>query len=169
MNTLLAFTVAGLLSTPTSAAAHPQTPPPPPRTCPPVSTSEIEAQFTRFTSAWATGDADAVTDLFSADPVLLATVSNIPRTTPSAVRDYFMMFLANKPAARIDTSTVEIDCETASRVGTWTVTLTDPATRTVREVPARYTFIYRHGDGGWKIEHLHSSMMPEPVQPLITP
>ena len=61
----------------------------------------------------------------------------------------------------IDTSTVEIDCETASRVGTWTVTLTDPTTGARRDVAARYSFIYRWQDGQWKIDHLHSSMMPE--------
>lgn len=134
-----------------------------PSACPAATPAAVEAQFERFNAAWRTGDPDAVTALFTREPVLLATVSNTPRTTPAAVRDYFVHFLKNRPVGRIDTGTVEIDCRTASRVGTWTVTLTDPASGAVREVKARYSFIYRFEDGDWKIDHLHSSMMPEPV------
>ncbi|WP_346731278.1 nuclear transport factor 2 family protein [Bradyrhizobium sp. 1] len=54
-----------------------------------------------------------------------------------------------------------MDCRTASRVGTWTVSLTDPASGSKLDVKARYSFIYRYEDGAWKIDHLHSSMMPE--------
>ena len=57
--------------------------------------------------------------------------------------------------ARIDTSTIEVDCLTASRVGTWTVTLTDAATGQTRDVHARYSFIYRFEGGVWKIQMLH--------------
>lgn len=129
--------------------------------CPAATSQDIEARFTRFSEAWASGSPDRVVDLFSDEPVLLATVSNRPRTTPADVRDYFVTFLANRPVGHIDTSKVDIDCRTASRVGTWTVTLTDPATGAVRDVKARYSFIYRFEDGEWKIAHLHSSMMPE--------
>lgn len=129
--------------------------------CPTVTPADINAQFDRFNGAWQTGDPDRVTALFTAEPVLLATVSNTPRTTPAAVRDYFVSFLQAKPFGRINTSTTEIDCNTASRVGTWTVTLTDQATGAKRDVHARYSFIYRFEGGDWKIDHLHSSMMPE--------
>ncbi|WP_439476978.1 SgcJ/EcaC family oxidoreductase [Brevundimonas sp.] len=131
--------------------------------CPHATTADIDRQFGRFSEAWATLDPDVVTALFSADPVLLPTVSNQPRTTPAGVRDYFVAFLKNRPVARIHTSTTEIDCRTASRVGTWTVTLTDPVTGAARDVNARYSFLYRFEDGDWKIDHLHSSMMPEPA------
>jgi hypothetical protein len=55
------------------------------------------------------------------------------------------------------------DCNSAARLGTWTVTLTDPATGAKRDVKARYSFIYRYVDGDWKMDHLHSSAMPEPT------
>jgi len=128
--------------------------------CPAISPAGVEAQFERFNAAWATRSPEVVTALFTDAPVLLPTLSNAPRTTREGVRDYFVGFLQNRPVARIDTSTVEIDCRTASRVGTWTVTLTDPASGAAREVPARYSFIYRFEAGDWKIDHLHSSVMP---------
>lgn len=132
--------------------------------CPIVTSADIETQFERFNAAWATQDPDAVTALFTREtrePVLLATVANNPRTTHKMVRAYFVDFLKNAPVGRIETSTIEIDCMTASRVGTWTVTLTDAATRSQTRVRARYSFIYRWEDGDWKIDHLHSSMMPQ--------
>lgn len=165
MNTLRSLAIAVLLSAaaPATALAGPAVMTS--QTCPTVTTSDIEAQFAHFSAAWATFDPDAVVALFTSDPVLLATVSNQPRTTPAGVEDYFAAFLKNKPVARIDSSTTEIDCQTASRVGTWTVTLTDPVTAATREVRARYTFIYRYEDGVWKIDHLHSSAMPEGAAP----
>ena len=86
-----------------------------------------------------------------------------PRTTPAGVRDYFVAFLKNRPAARIDTGTTEIDCRTASRVGIWTVTLTDPVTGAVRDVKARYSFLYRFENGAWRIDHLNSSTRGTPA------
>lgn len=129
--------------------------------CPAVTAAQVEAQFARFNDAWATRNPDTVTALFTREPVLLPTVSNTPRTTPAAVRDYFVGFLKGAPVGRIDTSTVEIDCRTATRLGTWTVTLTDPTTGAKTDVKARYSFVYRWEDGQWKIDHLHSSKMPE--------
>jgi uncharacterized protein (TIGR02246 family) len=129
--------------------------------CPAATPAAVEGLFKQFNDAWATKNPDTVTALFTKEPVLLATVSNKPRTTPAEVRDYFVGFLKNSPVGTINTSTVEIDCKTASRLGTWTVTLTDPATGAKTDVKARYSFIYRYEDGAWKIDHLHSSAMPE--------
>lgn len=131
-------------------------------TCPAASQTDVERQFTAFNAAWATKDPDKVAGLFTRDAVLLATVSNTPRTTPESVRDYFVSFLKNSPQATIDSSRVKIDCGTASRVGTWTINMKDPATGAARTVKARYSFVYKYDGGAWKIDHLHSSMMPEP-------
>jgi hypothetical protein len=56
---------------------------------------------------------------------------------------------------------VKLGCNSAARVGTWTVTVTDPSTGATTDIKARYSFLYRIEDGKWKIDHLHSSMMPE--------
>lgn len=131
--------------------------------CAPVSVAAVESQFEKFNAAWASLDPAKVTSLFTRDAVLLATVSNTPRTSPEAINDYFVKFLQGRPVGTIDSSTVKLGCNKASRLGTWTVTLTDPKTGVRNDVKARYTFIYRYENGGWKIDHLHSSMMPEKV------
>lgn len=150
---------AALAATATAAQAHDHKAAG--KGCPAATPAAVEALFTQFNDAWATKNPDTVTALFTKNPVLLATVSNKPRTTPAEVRDYFVSFLKNSPVGQIDTSTVEIDCQTASRLGTWTVTLTNPETGAKTPVKARYSFIYRYEDGAWKIDHLHSSAMPE--------
>lgn len=129
--------------------------------CPTVSSADVEKQFTAFNAAWATKDPDKVTALFTPSAVLLATLSNTPRTTPAAVRDYFVKFLKNSPQATLDSSTVRIDCSTATRVGLWTVALTNPTTGAKSDVKARYSFTYLWDGSAWKIDHLHSSVMPE--------
>lgn len=121
----------------------------------------LDGKFNEFNAAWATLDPAKVTALFDDDAVLLATVANVPRTDHAGIRDYFVSFLKNKPVARIDTTTVKSGCNWALRVGTWTVTLTDQATGAKNDVKARYSFLYQFEDGAWKIEHLHSSAMPE--------
>jgi uncharacterized protein (TIGR02246 family) len=129
--------------------------------CTAVSQAQVESLFTDFNNAWATKNPDTVTSLFTKDAVLLATVSNTPRTDHVGIRDYFVGFLKPSPVGTINTSTVKMGCNTAARLGTWTVTVTDAATGAKTDIKARYSFVYRMEGGKWKIDHLHSSMMPE--------
>jgi uncharacterized protein (TIGR02246 family) len=131
------------------------------QSCAPVDQAILETQFTRFTTAWASGDAEKVADLFAPDAVLLATVSNTPRTTRAGIADYFEHFLQGKPVAHLDTSAIRLSCNMAARFGTWTIDLTDPVTGVKSQVATRYTFVYKFERGQWWIDHLHSSKMPE--------
>lgn len=129
--------------------------------CAAVTPAQVEAQFERFNAAWATRNPDEVTALFAPDAVLLATVSNTPRVDQAGIRDYFVTFLRSAPVGTINSSTTTIGCNMATRVGTWTVRLTNPESGVPTDVRARYSFIYRYVDGQWRIQHLHSSAMPE--------
>jgi uncharacterized protein (TIGR02246 family) len=129
--------------------------------CAKVTEADVEGLFKQFNDAWATKNPDTVTSLFTKDAVLLATVSNKPRLNHAEIRDYFVGFLKPSPVGTINTSTVKLGCNTAARLGTWTVTVTDAATGAKTDIKARYSFMYRIEDGKWKIDHLHSSMMPE--------
>ena len=128
--------------------------------CAPVSQATVEQQFAKFNQAWLTRDPDKVTALFDSGAVLLATLSDEPRTTPEGIRDYFAHFLEKAPVGHIDTSTIRTGCNEAARMGTWTIDVTDPKTHEKGKVHARYTFIYRYAGGRWWIDHLHSSLMP---------
>jgi uncharacterized protein (TIGR02246 family) len=131
--------------------------------CVPVNQAGVDGLFTKFNNAWATKDPAKVTKLFTKDAVLLATVSNKPRLNHAEINDYFVGFLKNNPVGTIRSSTYKMGCNKAARLGTWTVSFTDAVTGAKTDVQARYSFIYRMEDGEWKIDHLHSSMMPEKV------
>jgi uncharacterized protein (TIGR02246 family) len=153
---LSAVTLMATIGLATTAQAKPER-------CAVVTKPQVESWFTAFNSAWATKQPATVTSLFTKDAVLLATVSNKPRTTPAEIEDYFVKFLKGSPVGTINSSTIKIGCNSIARVGTWTVGLTDASTGAKSDVKARYSFIYKRENGQWKIDHLHSSMMPEPV------
>ena len=131
--------------------------------CMKPTTAQLDAQFNKFNNAWATKSPDTVTALFADDAVLLATVANKPRTDHAGIRDYFVSFLKNSPVGTINSSTIKTGCNWALRAGTWTVVLTNPETGAKTDVKARYSFLYEYEKGQWKIEHLHSSAMPEKI------
>lgn len=154
--TLSIITLAATLGLATGAQAKSER-------CAAVSQATVESWFTAFNASWATKKPANVAALFTKDAVLLATVSNKPRTTPAEVEDYFVKFLKGSPVGTVNTSTIKMSCNSISRLGTWTVALTDAATGAKTDVKARYSFIYKREGGVWKIDHLHSSMMPEPT------
>ena len=121
---------------------------------------QLDQQFAEFNASWASKSPDAVAALFDDDAVLLATVASVPRTDSTGIRDYFVKFLKGSPVGRIDTSTIKSGCNWALRMGTWTVVMSDPVTGAKTDVKARYTFLYQFEDGKWRIEHLHSSVLP---------
>jgi uncharacterized protein (TIGR02246 family) len=133
-------------------------------TCAPVTPQEIVALFDRWNASLATRDADKVTSNYAPDAVLLATVSNRPRTDSAGIKDYFEHFLERRPQGSIDTRTIRVGCNTASDVGTYTFNLSGKTPGTMETVRARYSFIYELRDGKWLIVHHHSSAMPEPAQ-----
>ena len=127
-------------------------------TCARADESQIAALFDRWNTSLRSGDVDRVAANYAPDSVLLATVSNQPRTTPAAIREYFVKFMKDKPVGKIDSRTVKLGCNVAQDVGTYTFRFA-----TGKVVHARYTYVYEWMNGKWLIAHHHSSSMPEPV------
>jgi uncharacterized protein (TIGR02246 family) len=125
-------------------------------TCKNVSEKEVAALFDRWNSSLKTGDPKKVVANYATKSVLLATVSNTPRLTPETKVDYFEHFLEKKPVGKIDSRTIEIDCNSAIDAGLYTFTFGDGSS-----VKARYTFTYKWNGKKWLITSHHSSAMPE--------
>ena len=122
--------------------------------------AEIAALFDTWNLTLASLDPDVVSQRYWPDAVLLPTVSNTPRTSTAMIRDYFVHFLEKRPRGRIDSRSIQLGCNLAIDMGTYTFSVMS-ATGAISEVAARYTFVYSHRDGAWKISHHHSSAMPE--------
>jgi len=125
-------------------------------TCQAVNEQQVAALFDRWNASLATLDADKVVANYASDGVLLATVSDKPRTNPAEIHDYFVKFLKSTPQGKIDSRIVKIGCNIAQDVGTYTFTL-----KGGKKVHARYTYVYEFQNGNWLIAHHHSSAMPE--------
>ncbi|MCR6476238.1 SgcJ/EcaC family oxidoreductase [Variovorax sp. ZS18.2.2] len=152
----LSATTAAILVISSSAFAQAQAPAA--GSCVPATRPQIAALFDRWNDSLRSLDADKVVANYAADGVLLATVSNKPRTTPAEIHDYFVKFLKSGPQGTIDQRVIKIGCNVAQDVGTYTFRFKDG-----QRVHARYTYVYEWVNGQWLIAHHHSSAMPEAV------
>jgi uncharacterized protein (TIGR02246 family) len=122
---------------------------------------EIAGLFTQWNAALATGDSAKVTALYADNGVLLPTVSNQVRDNHAEIKNYFDRFLKMKPQGKIDEQHIAIlDDNTAVNSGIYTFTLHKDGR--VKNVQARYTYVYEKIGDAWKIMVHHSSVMPEP-------
>ncbi|EJK63742.1 hypothetical protein THAOC_15581 [Thalassiosira oceanica] len=122
-----------------------------------ITEAEVKNLFQLWNSALATEDPDAVAKRYSKEGVLLPTVSDIPRTDYALIKDYFVGFLKKKPQGEILESHVTIGSNWCQDAGIYEFTMG----ATGDKVKGRYSFIYVWEDGEWKINHHHSSVMPE--------
>lgn len=123
----------------------------------------IAALFEKWNLALASLDSSRVAAMYWPDAVLLPTVSNTPRTDTASITDYFDHFLLKFPRGKIVRRVTHHSCGISVDAGLYDFSLFDQAGK-ASVVSARYTFVYAYRDGEWKIQHHHSSAMPEPVE-----
>lgn len=128
-------------------------------TCQPATKKLAEELFKKWNDALQTGSAKNVTNLYAEDAILLPTVSNLPRTTPAEIEDYFNHFLEKKPYGIVKQRNIKQGCNKLTDAGIYDFEVISNGKKEV--VPARYTFVYEYRHNAWKIVHHHSSMMPE--------
>ncbi len=127
--------------------------------CQPATKQLAEQLFNKWNDALQTGSAKNVAALYAEDAILLPTVSNLPRTTPAEIEDYFNHFLEKKPYGIIKDRNIKQGCNKLTDAGVYDFEVTANGKKEI--VPARYTFVYEYRNNQWKIVHHHSSMMPE--------
>lgn len=118
--------------------------------------------FRRWNLALASLDSSRVAALYWPDAVLLPTVSNVPRTDTASIKDYFVHFLQKFPRGQIVKRVTHHGCNASIDAGLYDFSVMD-SSGNASVVSARYTFIYTYRDGTWKIQHHHSSALPEPT------
>lgn len=128
--------------------------------CKITSEEEIVFLFERWNQSLQTGDASMVVENYAERSILLPTVSNRPRFTVAEKEDYFLHFLKDAPAGRIDQRTIDLGCNMAVDSGLYTFTFA----KTGQVVSGRYSFVYRWDGAKWRIISHHSSAMPERKQ-----
>mmetsp|Transcript_25029 Transcript_25029/g.28957 ORF Transcript_25029/g.28957 Transcript_25029/m.28957 type:complete len:611 (+) Transcript_25029:51-1883(+) len=126
-----------------------------------ITEDEVRALFYLWNDALATGDSRIVANRYTKNPSLLPTVSDIPRTDFDSVKDYFDAFLKKEPQGKIVDGCIKIgdNGDWASDTGIYEFTMGADGSK----VRARYSYVYVQEDGIWKINHHHSSVMPEEI------
>jgi len=122
-----------------------------------ISEEEVRSLFGQWNDALLTLDPDQVAKRYSKNAVLLSTASDRIRYTSEAIRDYFVNFQQKHPIGKILESHVTTGDNWCKDVGMYQFHMA----LTGETIMARYSFVYTHEDGEWKISHHHSSVMPE--------
>lgn len=122
-----------------------------------ITEEEVRNLFTKWDEALATLNPRIVANRYADDPILLATVSDIPRTDHESIKDYFTTFLKLKPRGKILEGKIKTGYNWAKDAGIYEFKMG----ATGETIKARYSFIYVWENGQWKIAHHHSSAMPE--------
>jgi uncharacterized protein (TIGR02246 family) len=123
--------------------------------CATLNAADVATWFDQWNLSLASLNPERVTQRYWQDAVLLPTLSNTPRTSSGMIKEYFEHFLVKHPRGRIDTRTIQLGCNLAIDMGTYTFALMDEQGH-ASEVAGRYTFIYQHRGGAWKILHHHT-------------
>jgi uncharacterized protein (TIGR02246 family) len=128
-----------------------------------ISEGQVRSLFYLWNDALATDDSRIVAKRYASDAMLLPTVSDTPRTDFDSIKDYFDNFLKLKPQGIILDGKVKIgeNGSYATDTGIYEFTMGANGDK----VKARYSFVYVYEEGQWKIQHHHSSMMPESPGP----
>jgi uncharacterized protein (TIGR02246 family) len=129
--------------------------------CVAESEQDIAALFDRWNESLKTGDPYNVVANYASKSVLLPTVSSKPRFTVEEKADYFREFQQNQPEGRIESRTIELDCNTAIDEGLYSFTFQ----KTGVTMKARYTFTYKWDGKQWLITSHHSSRLPAEQAP----
>ena len=126
----------------------------------PPASSIVEAQGQSWATALASREPAAITSLYDEDAVLLATFSD--KVDGSADIQKYFEGLTKNEGLRVTFNEQEVRTiapNVVSNSGLYTFAFEKDG-KTV-EVPARYTFVYRKTNDGWKIIEHHSSVRPE--------
>ncbi|MCF7645647.1 DUF4440 domain-containing protein [Bacillus subtilis] len=156
-NILIISTVLlGASSAVTAVQAEEKTPVRAGMKCAPVNHYDVIKFFDRWNASLQTHDPVKVAENYSADAVLLPTLSAQVRYTNEERIDYFKDFLKKNPVARIDSRTIRLGCNKAIDNGIYTFRFKDGS-----EATARYTFTYAWDGARWLITSHHSSVLPK--------
>ncbi|MCF6303425.1 MAG: SgcJ/EcaC family oxidoreductase [Devosiaceae bacterium] len=116
------------------------------------------ANFERWNTALQKGEPSGVAAIYMENATFLPTIEAIKNGRDGAER-YFVQFLKRMPFGRIIEDTVQQVAEnTIVHSGLYDFELGAENARSVAH--ARFTFVWEHIYGEWKILHHHSSVVP---------
>ncbi len=123
-----------------------------------ISRLEISRLLDDWNTALLSRDPKQVVTLYAPDALLLPTLSKKLRKTPDMIEDYFTEFLQLAPKGTVIEENIRIHDPIAINSGIYS--FATKISGKAHDVTARFTFVYRRDETGWKIIEHHSSTMP---------
>ena len=119
---------------------------------------DIKDLLNLWTETIKTKSPEKVAKLYNKNAILLPTLSNKVRTTPSSIQAYFVQFLAKSPKCTVnECHSRKVSDNIVINSGIYTFKL-DPD----QTAGARFTFVYKQNEENeWEIIEHHSSLLPE--------
>jgi uncharacterized protein (TIGR02246 family) len=105
-------------------------------------------------------DPSPITSLYADDGVLWGTISDKLRTTPDAIKDYFVNAYKKLPKLSVEFKDPHVRVYDCAAVNSGYYTFTYEKDGEKKVLPARYTFVLHKRDGKWLLIDHHSSGMP---------
>lgn len=118
--------------------------------------AEISAATAKWVAAYNSRDPARISSMYEPDAVLWGTSALAISPTPAAIAEYFKN-AAKRPRARVEVveEHVRVFDDVAFNSGRYVFTNYD-GDKAV-ESPSRFTFVFHHRNGEWRIVHHHSS------------
>src|SRR5262249_53550137 len=129
------------------------------KACPMLDQHQVALLFDRWNDSLKTLDPEKVVANYDKDAVLLATLSNTPRTNHAEMIAYFKDFLQNKPVGKIDKRVIRFGHDWATDTGLYTFSFTQNGK--TKDVELCYFFFYEFIECRCLIIKKHSSLMPK--------
>src|SRR5881296_2828496 len=123
---------------------------------------DVAAASMKWAGALGENDPDKVLPFYAKDAVLWGTISPTVRSTPAALREYFVMAFKALPGLKVSfgEQLIRVYGDAAVNTGYYTFSyVKDGETKTL---PARYSFTFVKDGGRWMIVDHHSSAVPAP-------
>jgi uncharacterized protein (TIGR02246 family) len=124
---------------------------------------DANAVIDQWAALFTANDASALVQLYSADAVVLGTVSPTIAQGTEAIRAYFSRLPGSGSKVVIgERRTIVVNDAAVTSAGFYDFTLMRDGQSVPN--PARFTFLVIKRDGRWLIAHHHSSFRPKPPQ-----
>jgi uncharacterized protein (TIGR02246 family) len=123
---------------------------------------DVAAATANWGQVLAQQNPDTITALYAKDGVLWGTLSPTVRSSPDAIRAYFVAAFAALPQIKVafGDQLIRVYGNTAVNTGYYTFSYTKDGE--TKSLPARYSLTYVKDGDNWMIADHHSSAMPAP-------
>jgi hypothetical protein len=138
--------------------------------CAYLDSASVHGLSESWASAVASGDVEAVTQLYSTDAILMGLQEPAVRIGQIEIAEHYSRLVPGKLTFRAENRVIESECSSAVETGIYALAVGLQSTALkAPPILVRYTVMYGYGGNAWKIIHHHMELEPNQSIPEVTP